>query len=1100
MLDLPYRTAPRHPIPAGGRRVSRWIPLFLVVLFALPTASSAATGVSSEEIRTATASDPGKAAAKQTFVLGRPDDEDEGEGDGDGPDDGSGGDADLRDDEPRGPVIGIDWDLWTTWDYTEQDIFGHTSETNAGNLGEQQPGKTAAMPNTAFCFCVEAGTPGYASAPGYGNNWDQRLFWNRVVPNSGVPTNVKLSFDYNLDTEPNRDFLLVEWSQGGTWVELLRTSGTNQEPNGVFLNAASFLGEFDIQPGEYTGPGNDEIRLRLRVTSDPYLSDEDGLFPSDGAAQVDNLEVRFNNVLISSSDFDPVNDGWIPTAGNVAGDFAKILPLVADLDPCFDNDTFTFAFLDDGTPTNNTMQSTGGETSVNWGYAAGGYVVNHTEGVSNGRTPVHNAVQSWVVPWDIPGPDDDASVGAQLWFRVWKHLPLENGIFYEWTVRSYGSGQWSAWRNHGMAYYSDTAAHWERRNIDVSTLMVASPESVQIRLGVVDLADALALPGGDATPSPMFDDVGFSRYDPKGPVITALPGNLFQDSFPNQGNTNWLADPDSRAVRLDMARDIGSGASILPGDSIVVDARAFAPATHLSDVKLVWALREGPFFGGTRVPPVGAVPLVGTRGPCPGGVAATGFQGEISGVPVTTPYGDPIPHRYSFDLPDGPAHPNAGHQGNEAPFFLAGDVLQYYIEVTDNLGRKTRLPEDTTGFGDFTHCSGYDAEFTIHALPSLQAGLSTPEILVVQDGGGLAAQQVIESAFQQNGLIEGRDYDHFRIAAPGAGLANSLGASGSKGASVAQLDTYSCILWFAEDTGSFLFNDGSGVGLNDKSDDLSLLQQWRGADADRFLAVFGSDFVSGLQRQGPTAAGVVTNRLAATLVADDIRPLIGNQVSPVVSPTGEGPTAAIFSTDFVVGGCFGVEQFDALEPTGDPDVWRSHGFLTPAGVQGYTYAAALWHDRMVQPAAVPRRRVDATFPFPFAAIQDPQSKVGISARALLLGELLDEFGHELPPGPVTPADPTPRWTFDLAAPHPNPFNPATSLRFQLPADGPASLRLFDLRGRVVRTLVSGRLAAGDHRLEWDGRDSAGERVASGIYLAVLEAGPHRASRKLVLVK
>ena len=46
----------------------------------------------------------------------------------------------------------------------------------------------------------------------------------------------------------------------------------------------------------------------------------------------------------------------------------------------------------------------------------------------------------------------------------------------------------------------------------------------------VDLADALALPGGDATPSPMFDDVGFSRYDPKGPVITALPGNLFQEA------------------------------------------------------------------------------------------------------------------------------------------------------------------------------------------------------------------------------------------------------------------------------------------------------------------------------------------------------------------------------------------------------------------------------------------------------------------------------------------------------------------------------------------------------------------------------------------
>jgi len=66
--------------------------------------------------------------------------------------------------------------------------------------------------------------------------------------------------------------------------------------------------------------------------------------------------------------------------------------------------------------------------------------------------------------------------------------------------------------------------------------------------------------------------------------------------------------------------------------------------------------------------------------------------------------------------------------------------------------------------------------------------------------------------------------------------------------------------------------------------------------------------------------------------------------------------------------------------------------------------------------------------------------------------------------------------------HPNPFNARTTLVFSVPADGMASLRIYDLAGRLVRTLHSGRLAAGQHRVTWDGRDDAGRDSASGAYL------------------
>ena len=65
--------------------------------------------------------------------------------------------------------------------------------------------------------------------------------------------------------------------------------------------------------------------------------------------------------------------------------------------------------------------------------------------------------------------------------------------------------------------------------------------------------------------------------------------------------------------------------------------------------------------------------------------------------------------------------------------------------------------------------------------------------------------------------------------------------------------------------------------------------------------------------------------------------------------------------------------------------------------------------------------------------------------------------------------------------YPNPFNPATKIVFRLERDAQASLRIFDVHGRLVRTLVDSYLAAGQREVEWDGRDDHGRSLASGTY-------------------
>jgi len=85
--------------------------------------------------------------------------------------------------------------------------------------------------------------------------------------------------------------------------------------------------------------------------------------------------------------------------------------------------------------------------------------------------------------------------------------------------------------------------------------------------------------------------------------------------------------------------------------------------------------------------------------------------------------------------------------------------------------------------------------------------------------------------------------------------------------------------------------------------------------------------------------------------------------------------------------------------------------------------------------------------------------------------------------------------------HPNPFNPQTRLRFDLPHEQAVSLRIYDISGRLVRTLLDGvPLPAGYHQYTWNGRDNRASRVGSGLYFFVLDTQSGRLTGKMTLIK
>jgi hypothetical protein len=102
-------------------------------------------------------------------------------------------------------------------------------------------------------------------------------------------------------------------------------------------------------------------------------------------------------------------------------------------------------------------------------------------------------------------------------------------------------------------------------------------------------------------------------------------------------------------------------------------------------------------------------------------------------------------------------------------------------------------------------------------------------------------------------------------------------------------------------------------------------------------------------------------------------------------------------------------------------------------------------------------------------------------------------------GDITAAGDAPR-AFQLVGAVPNPFNPQTTIKYVLPEAGSVRLRLYDVQGRLVRTLVDGSRAAGANEVRWDGRDNTGRSMASGTYFARLEQGSQHSVKSLVLVR
>jgi hypothetical protein len=103
-------------------------------------------------------------------------------------------------------------------------------------------------------------------------------------------------------------------------------------------------------------------------------------------------------------------------------------------------------------------------------------------------------------------------------------------------------------------------------------------------------------------------------------------------------------------------------------------------------------------------------------------------------------------------------------------------------------------------------------------------------------------------------------------------------------------------------------------------------------------------------------------------------------------------------------------------------------------------------------------------------------------------------------GQVSIIDETLPVTYKLYNAYPNPFNPLTTLQYDLPEDAVVNITIYDMMGRVVSNLVSSQQNAGYKSIQWNATNDRNEPVSSGLYIYTIQAGDYTQTKKMVLLK
>ncbi len=933
------------------------------------------------------------------------------------------------------------WDGWTHSDETLATDFHWNVDTYHAVTGVY----------SAWCGDDIAACDPPDEEGGYGNGWLDWLDWYGTAPNLTSSTAVRLTANANIDSEPGYDQTRLQYESSTGYMEVAMWEDTFP---GIVIDE-----NFVVNPADYVGPGSDKIHLRFEFESDGGWSDEDCDFPSTGAIQLDDILVTFDGIAwggTATFESGAWEQGWAPAVTDHVGDFAQLWSNLQEIDPCRSNYSCQVIFIDDGI----VVPGTGGSQCTTWCYGPNGYIVTTEGGTGGPDMHINNYLTSPKCLWPSPQLD-----GCRFDFDSYRHETLSAtapGIFYVWHVRSVNTGiaadlEAAAWADVNFVYYG--GPDYIRVQNNVTALMVPGRTHVQCGTGVYELGWIWGWNGSDGYPAPYFDNMRLYAFPSEGPGISTREIDIFNDAFPESGTINY-GDLARNSCRVDMARNISLAAHLRndPGDSAVWDIVPVRAGSVLEGVPVAhYKMVPNTLYDPYRLP------------------LAT--EGDFAGFGGTNDV-------WAFDMPD-------------TAFLFPGDVIHYYIEGQDNVGGNigtATLPNNIDNFYDFSDGLSYNSSYTIRGLPSMWGTTidDQPKVLLWNDFANRGLEEEWFMALRNLGYQEGAEYDVYYTNGPSSGVGNGLGGR----ATTDQIDGYDVLLYSSGDLSTFTLSNGDFA--NDAGDDVGLIDDWLLLGGKKAYFT-GDDFVFDLNVNGGEATALFASYwINVRFDNQSVANLITNQVAPTVR-TITGNSILSDNMEWIAyGGCLGLNTFDAVTALDGTE--RIAEYLTPMGVGGqYGYSALSYHYVADYTAEILHQPYDFGFVFtPIGgAFVPPKDQVDPpSSRAVLLHEILMGFGIT-PDSPITD---TPSIEKFAARSYPNPFNPKATIAFTLPRADRVSVKLYNVRGELVKTLLDEQREAGQGQITWNGTDNSGNSVASGVYFYEVKHGSQSIVDKMTLLR
>jgi hypothetical protein len=981
---------------------------------------------------------------------------------------------------------------WMSIDWTAQiDEFFHiagSNELDGGTYGTLLPVEgnqsvwCGAMPATGPVFCR------YATLPGYGDGWEQYFVSKPFDCDS-----IRFCYKVQWDSEENYDFTYVEYldDASSTWVALGVNNGT-----GYYDNAGALDECFSFTAT------NNTTRIRFRFESDGAWSDEDGLWPTDGAVLIDSVTVEcFDSGLLTATFFEDFEDEvpgakttddgcWSATPAPSYGDFAALYPgtLLLQEDPCVFNNSYMWAFIVDPLTAGyecHTPDPRPDQGVVPFGNADGRYIANSI--------------------WSPKIPMAGAGNEFRLTFQIYRDMPLDNLVFYTWDVRTIVNDCPGTWRDFGSGVYYGGHRSWLTATFQMGSIVDVAADEIQIAIGVVDMCAVWCNVYGSGTchtHAPLIDDVRLVRVNTVGPRYTVRHLELFQDNFAEDGTLTGTA-------RADAAIDIlpSSSPGILPGDSCTMTIAPVAgdPNTGVGPAAYAYVRVQN-----SNAPKSGAelgsgdtrAGLSGNRWPH---ITDQMIAGEAWAVfrldSAITVSGHAVADRYCIDLNDN--------------LFVPGDTVWYFfgadVDGTPNNGNENYWHRTLDGQGsnnvaeDINEAAADPCEFTILPAGGYNRGSDILYVDDTDDRGG-PAQLSFDSALD---MLDIRDLiDRYDVLAPSSAVGNSL-ASRVTNRITQVIDTYRWIIWNSGNLSSALVGDGTGNP--EKSDDWGLLFEFLDTSTlGPALYLSGDDIAE--EWVTLAGAGAINTRSIYMnfnlLDGDHINH--GEAVSPTLTATGQAFIhSGVPDVLIAYGGCPQINDFDVLQPTGTATT------AFPYPVSGDGAVISQWTTNSAATTAVVLLSGfsyhyirDAFVDFPPARVEhlrDILLHTGILPEATGVDpgvgpQYTNSLGNNYP-NPFNPTT-TIRYTIkERGNNYPNPFNPTTTIRYTIKERAHVSLKIYNAAGQLVRTLIEEVQAPDEVKpVEWDGRNNAGQTVSSGVYFYKLVTKGFSQTRKTVLLK